>query len=451
MVNREILLDLPMTPFEEYMLLDDRPRWPMTFFFKVTLHGCLDRTSWEQAISRTVVRHPLLNSLLVGDSTRGYRWTELTDQRPPAIHWGGAEADAPLEFLEGRTLDLRRQPGLRVWVQGKCDVHTVWFEFHHSCCDGISAVQFITDCFDELGAARPTSAQAPRPLQRERLRERGKLGLSPFKRVMRLPLDLLAQLGVFEFFAHRPVSLVNVDDQSRIPEFQSEGPNSFMHRFDVVESTRLRQAARLRKVTVNDLLVCSLFAALHNWFRQHAPDELGKIFRVMIPMNLRLPADEQTPAANIVCMINLDRRMTHKTKPERLLKLLSWEIWAAKSMRLGVMFHYILSLARRWGRIDRLLPTDRCLSTCLLSNLGQPFGDSCEARIWQTPQGPLTLKCVELLPPTRPGTPATFGVLTYAGETTIAMHFDAALEASQAEQLLTFLVRHLDQYIALVA
>jgi len=445
MANQRASRDLRLTPFEEYMLLDDRARWPMTFFFKVTLHGCLDHATWERAIAEAVVRHPLLNSLLIGDAATGYFWSEPSPAIPPTVRWDGLQG--PPTFAEGRTLDLRRQPGLRVWVQGQCDLHTVWFEFHHSCCDGVGAVQFITDCLDAYGAASGAPPKPSRPLLRDRLQDRGKFGLSFLWRILRLPLDLLAQLGVFEFFAHRPVSLVTADDQSCIDAQQTVGPSSFMHRFNIDDSARLRQAARAQGVTFNDLLVGSLFAALHDWFSQFAPDAFGKIFRVMIPMNLRLTADEKPPAANIVCMINLDRRMTQQTQPEKLLKLLSWEMWAAKVMRLGVMFHYILGLARRWGRIDRLLPTDRCLSTCLVTNLGQPLGNSAQPRSWTTQQGTLVLEGLEVLPPTRPMTPATFGVLTYAGRTTISMRYDAALEASRAEQLMALLVRRLEQHL----
>jgi hypothetical protein len=120
-------------------------------------------------------------------------------------------------------------------------------------------------------------------------------------------------------------------------------------------------------------------------------------------MNLRLPADEETPAASIVCMINLDRRINPKATVRKLLKLVSLEMAVVKRCRLGLAFHHVLGIARRLRCLPSLLPTDRCLSTCVLSNLGEPLSGE------QAPFGGgmrrslhtlgLTLESLALLPP----------------------------------------------------
>lgn len=200
---------------------------------------------------------------------------------------------------------------------------------------------------------------------------------------------------------------------------------------------------------MNDLLVTALFAALHDWFGEYSPASYGRVCRVMVPMNLRTEADEETPAANLVCMINLDRRMKRRTAPQKLLKFLSIEMGIVKRFRLGLTFHHILGLARRLGSLDRLLPTDRCLSTCVLSNLGEPLPAANAPLQWGagSPHG-VELETIEPLPPLRPYTAAAFGVISYAGQTAISLHSDPSLRADKAERLLRLFVGRLENDFA---
>ncbi|HVU89813.1 MAG TPA: hypothetical protein VHD36_20960 [Pirellulales bacterium] len=435
---------LPLTPFEEYMLADDRARQPMTFWLKAEVQGRLDRDVWRQAVDDMLPRHPLLCRLLEGDETAGYHWTAKIGP-PPAISWGGP--DEPLDFPAGRMIDLRRQRGLRIWVRGDEHRATLWFEFHHACCDGVGAAGFIDDCLNAYAMlVEAAGGSRLRTVDPARLARRGRFGLTWWRRLLRLPQELLALVGVVEFYSHRPLSLVDDSDEEDQAADLSAGPLSLSHQFDAEKLQELRSAARARGATVNDLLVTCLFAALHDWVAEHKPDAAGKIARVMVPMNLRLPADDATPAANIVCMINLDRRMNAKATVPKLLRLVSLEMGIVKRCRLGLAFHHILGLAQRLRRIPRLLPTDRCLATCVLSNLGEPLVDATievDAR-----RGPLRLQSLALLPPLRPHTAAAFGVVTHGTVTTLSMHRDPSLSLQKAEDLLRLFSRQIEGCLA---
>ena len=104
---------LPLTPFEEYMLADDRPRQPMTFWLKAEVRGRLDHGVWRQAIDDMLPRDPLLCRLLEGNEASGYRWSDKNPP-PPGISWACLGRVA--RFSTGRMIDLRCQRGLRIWV-----------------------------------------------------------------------------------------------------------------------------------------------------------------------------------------------------------------------------------------------------------------------------------------------------------------------------------------------
>jgi hypothetical protein len=168
--------------------------------------------------------------------------------------------------------------------------------------------------------------------------------------------------------------------------------------------------------------------------------------RVMVPVNLRTPRDRDLPAANVVALINLDRRPHRWRNPRQMLKVLHWEMSIVKRARLGLTFirliqivHYLL------GRLPQMMPRDKCLATCVLSNLGEPWQDS--ARLGpdgRLSAGNVTVCRLELLPPIRPLTRAAFGVVTYAGELTVTLHYDRrALTPDEGRRLLAMLIGRL--------
>jgi hypothetical protein len=443
-----MVLPLPLTPFEEYMHSDDRPRWPMTFFLRLELRGRFDSAVLTSALNVALRRHPLLASLLAGDGRGGLQWVAGPGV-PPPVSCG--DADCEIDFPEGRQIDLRRRIGLRTWVRtAAAGEWTLWLQFHHSCCDGIGAVQFASDV---LAAYSTAGLQPPffHKLDPERLRRRGSFGLMSLGRLLRLPQEFLGLLGAIEFFSHRPPSLTLPsptlpDASSDVEKKPVAGryPRWINHRFSPEQSARLRQAARDRRVTLNDLLLAGLFLATDAWFAAHRPEARQRFLRIMVPTNLRTAGDEATPAANIVSMVNLDRRPVRYASGRRLLGSLSLEMAIIKRCRLGITMHHIVGLARRFGKISWLIPDNRCLSTCVLSNLGEPAallqwaaGDDSSAGAG------LELVSLDFLPPLRPWTAAAFGVSTHRGRTTITLHHDSSLPPDFARELLDNFVERL--------
>jgi hypothetical protein len=111
------------------------------------------------------------------------------------------------------------------------------------------------------------------------------------------------------------------------------------------------------------------------------------------------------------------------------------ELTAVKRLRLGVIFVLILeTLHKAFGSLHRFLPTDRCQATCVVSNLGM---------VLPNVSGRL-IRRIEFFPPIRPLTAAAFGVVTFAGQMTISLNYDAAaLSAEQGAELLDGVIRRL--------
>jgi hypothetical protein len=458
-----MVLPLPLTPFEDYMLADDRPQWPMTFFLRLDLRGQYVPSVLEAALQAALARHPLLASLLEGDGRGGLKWIADTGIPPRA---SCSEAIDELDFPGGRQIDLRREIGLRLWVRTTApDTWILWLQFHHACCDGLGAVQFVSDMLAAYRQQIAGLAPPVRPaLDPSRLRGRGSFGLTTVQRLLRIPQELLGLLGAIEFFSHRPPSLTSPAAEQVLPaenvvaknaqvaaHVPAESPAAagfpcwIAHRFSQDETQRLRGAARTHGVTLNDLLLANLFSALDDWFAAHRTEARQQFLRVMVPMNLRSPADKQTSAANIVSLVNLDRRPARYASRRRLLKSLSLEMAIIKRCRLGITMHHLARMARRFGKFGWLVRDDRCLSTCVLSNLGEPTA----LAEFATGDGSSNANCLELvsvdfLPPIRPWTAAAFGVLTFRGRLTITMHFDSAMPRGSERELLDKFVRNLE-------
>src|SRR6476619_1207831 len=62
-----------LTPFEEYMLLDDTDEYPMSFHNWCRLVGPLDREALDAALADVQARHPLLRMRVVREKGK-LRW-----------------------------------------------------------------------------------------------------------------------------------------------------------------------------------------------------------------------------------------------------------------------------------------------------------------------------------------------------------------------------------------
>ncbi|HEY2839609.1 MAG TPA: hypothetical protein VGJ26_10690, partial [Pirellulales bacterium] len=335
----------------------------------------------------------------------------------------------------------------RVWVREEARQASALLEFHHVCCDGVAAMQFVEDLLtayaNEYSTESITEKSEPsrpmRPLAPEQLRDRARFGLSLAGHLLRAPLAIFAAVGLSEFFVHRPSPIAVPKDQSNQPaaphDPSKEAPASVSYRFSRAKVEELRGLAHRLGVTVNDLLVRDLLSSIEAWNGRHAADS-EKCVRVSVPVNLRLKSDEQLPATNVVSMVFVDRKPGRYRKPLRLLRSIRRDTWIIKRFRMGLAFNSVLSLLSRFqGALARLLVTDRCMASAVLSNLGPQLDKApLPRRQGRIVIGPATLDDIEFLPPIRPLTRMALGVITYGGELTVSLQYDASCLSNDSAQ-----------------
>ena len=125
---------LKLTPFEEYMLCDDRPDYPMTGFFRLQFSGKLNSRAMDSAIQTATARHPLLRSRVCRDAVHGYIWATDESIPIPIEKWS---ADTQSEFPAAAHIDLSRTVGTRIWLVDHESGSDLVVQVHHACSDAI--------------------------------------------------------------------------------------------------------------------------------------------------------------------------------------------------------------------------------------------------------------------------------------------------------------------------
>jgi NRPS condensation-like uncharacterized protein len=428
-------LPLPLVPFEEYMLVDDRPAYPTSFFVRGRFAGRFDRTALDAALSVAISRHPLLAAVA---QRSGRRWVWQPVAGRPVVEWLDSLPAESLPRLE--PLDVRAAPGIRVVAGERHGRTDIVLQVHHACCDGLGILRFIEDLLISYASAcGATPKSALRRLQPERLRGRGKFGLTASKLPSLLRGQAVGLLGVRQFLMRRPEPLVphvaQADDSPLPPDY----PASQTRQLDRDESAGILPAARQLGVSANDLLLRDVFLALNDWRQRHAPDRCHGWVRLAVPVSLRTMADRRLPAANVVSMVFLDRTGPQMADSQHLLNSIHEEIELIKRLHLGLTFVLSLGVAR-WlpGGLHRMAYAGNCMSSSVLTNFGTvldrcplPYEDG------RLVVGEAVLEGIDALPLLRPLTCASIGLLNYAGRLHVTVHYDPrVLVAADASELI---------------
>lgn len=429
-------LSLPLTAFEQYMLLDGTADHPMDFFFRLRFHGSLelDLDALQEALDAAVRRHPLLAARIDSHRTTGPRFT-ISAGGPIRLQTAPPLSD-PDAFPAFAAIDPARGPLLRFVIVGTVTAATdpnttnrfdMIAQFHHAACDGLGAVAFLND-FLKLLAARLTALDPQLdPLNPLQLRGRGRYGLKLWSFVTSLHRQARGLEGVWKFLKNKPVRLGAVGaavataaESVESPAANTRCPTACSFTLDSQITAALRQAARRNGFSLNELLTAALFSTLRATIPATAFDQHRSVIRLCIPMNARQASDRRTPAANIVSMIFLDRSPQQILDAPALLQSIHDEIQLIKRCGLKMTFIFTLWLARLLpGGIRSLVKNQQTATTALFTNLGSIFGCGKRAALQAMHIGSARLVSIETLPPIRAGTGLGVAVCEY----THALHF----------------------------
>lgn len=443
-----MLFPMGLTAFEEYMLVDGRPAYPMDGFMRLSFSGRFDADGLSSALAVAMQRHPLLAARVRRGRRGRWEWF-LAPDGPPPIRWLSeppGEAYPPVS----QPIDLTAESGVRLLVVEGPGHSDLVLHIHHACCDGLGAYQFATELL--VAYSQAVGAPLTRPWEplrgMENLRKRGSLGITAKRFLQLIPGQLLGLTDVGPFLRRRPVPLLPGKAQPDDSPLPAGYPATVFRQLEESELARLRQSAARQGVTSNDLMLRDLFLTLDQWRQQHAAEQGSDWIRVSVPINLRTLCNLTVPAANVVSMVFLDRRAQEMASSAALLRGLHDEMELIKRRHLGLTFVLSLQFTRALpGGLARARASraDSCSATSVFSNFGTPLANApFPQRDGRLEVAGLVLERAEAMPPWRPYTSAVFVAMVYAGRLSVGLHYDPRVfSATQAETLLGSFVARL--------
>lgn len=442
---------LPLRPFEEYMLLDDRDIYPMSFFIRLRFSGELDEDSVRPAFHRAAARHPLLNSVVTEPKKERFYWVP-SETKPEFLRF---ETDDPDRLPHTPRIDLTREPGLRLYfirrrLSDGAKTTELLFQVHHACCDGLGLMQLIDDFLrhyaSEIGEA-DSGVVLPPPDPRT-LKKRGTHALTPryvLRRLLAAPGRLVGLHAFIRTYIDTPTSLVPMSLDRLRPTLPDSFPSVVCRTLGPKDCAALLDAARRRGVTLNDLLMRDLFSALGMFRNKYFAEKSHRLLRLSVPVNLRPFSTATDHVANIVGMVFVDRHVPRDGDPDALLDGLCREMRRNKFFRNGSTLNWVLRVCKA---VPGLLAVGihrkrRVWASCVFSNLGRILDDSPLPKVdGRLRFGDTLLDAIDCMPPVRAWTAAALGVVTYAGSMFLTLHYDTQfLDRPQAEELQDYLIR----------
>ena len=239
-------------------------------------------------------------------------WPACSPAIPCSRHaWGGS----PTAFPRGSTAmgACRRSIGARranrsatlmarpstwlprrasaAWVRESEGTTRLFLQFHHACCDGWAAVQFIEELLVayHLQIEGSRCGLALRPLRPDRLRDRGRLEVPPhwWARLR----DLWVGARLWSGWAFRQPALLAPGRRAPagveppLLDFQTVALGHEL-------TGALRQAATAAGGSLHDVLLRDLFQSIHQWNQRQGSDDRRPI-RINVPLTIR---DARRPA-----------------------------------------------------------------------------------------------------------------------------------------------------------
>lgn len=424
------IFPLALTPFEHYMLADDRPDYPMTFCIELALTGSLDRAEFTKAAEGAIRRHPLLRAIA---RRRNIGWEWKLSDHPLSINW--TEGEPQLPPLAERFLDIRQVPGIRGWVGRSQNRARAVFQFHHTATDGIGAVRFLGDLLALYGQATASSEQERPELEEmrpEALVHRGRLWHEerPPAGFWRQSVPRLA-----EFIARRPCGLESATRDFSRPTQLPFDP--FVTRIlSRTALNRLKTVANGRGVSPNELYLLAMFRTLGRWNQEGGRRPWIRPYRIGVPTSLRTPVHDGSPAANIVSYVFLTRHAAALENQESLLRYIHRESAILLNSGDSRILPLSLSfLARIPGAMALTTRVPFRFVTAILANVGdvkRQLGGRFPLERGRCRAGNVTLETLLGAAPVRPGSSVGTSLGTYGGRLLVNFNCDP-LQFSDAD------------------
>ncbi|MGJ8638645.1 MAG: WS/DGAT domain-containing protein [Opitutaceae bacterium] len=434
----ENIFPLRLTPWEQLIYYADSLQNPMLILKRLDFSGKLNRIALDLALDHLNDRHPLMNATVKTASFGRKYWVKSTAPAPK-VTWYEREPDQA-SFPAAQHIDLNKETGLRFEGSDSSGRTQLFITAHHSVTDGLGLFLFVKEflCIYHALVCRNTYKLKLQPLSYKQLVVRDRLGGAITKRLAILRKQLIGLQGVRQYFDRKAICLkeTNSDRKAKTAAF----PKYITHTICQSEVADLSNKAKTIGVTVNDLLIHSLFLALADWLRLHRQRNDEDWIRMMIPINLRTYRDRYLPMTNKVSSIFLDRRPIEYEGSDALLKSIQEEMHLIKSNQLGYTLPLSLKLISLWpGALKAKATPSSCPISILLTNIGAPYQNvPLPKQNGRLVVGDSILEKIKLIAPTHQHAPVAVTAMKYANELNLGITYDSRqIDTPHAEQLLT--------------
>ena len=420
----------PLTPFDELMVLDERPGYPMCFFIEADGEGPVDHPRLVAAVARAADRHPRVRSRI---ASRNGRLVWLPPDRLPQVEWfpcqsgDTAAASTPLPW---RPIDLRQEAGVRLVAREVApQAWRVTLMVHHAVCDGLAAIEFMGDIWSCYHGASPAPF-------RQSVGQRAQPATTPQATT---PQSLAREALSFARFFPQPIGPGPAADQHQ-PSGLSPPFTSFALSRDLTASLRARAAAA--GCTVNDVVVAAVMRGIVAWNAEAGRPARG--LRITMPCSLK-PPGQRAPAVNDMSYAFLDRTAQQCQNAAGLVRSIgAASRWIQEQRAAEGFLHTLAAMARVPRLLWMLTRLPICLSTAVVSSVGNvgarmranvPKVDGCDL------PGNLRITALRGVPPLRPRTRLSVGLTHYSGQLHLTFLCDSAALGPLASQRVVGLVQ----------
>lgn len=478
---------LPMTVFEEYMLLDGTPVYPMECHTRLRFSGGFDHDLLERALAEKLAENPFLYARARETKPSRYVW-EIPEFGPNLedrvshsepdfsrvmglrVYWltGPCRGDYPKEARE--LLDIFSEGMTRFYItEEKASDGTVLrtdlvIKCHHSASDGKGMNHFIetflTEYALQLGIAIPEEP-AISPPRLESLINRHQYGRTFWERVKivftcisHLPRSLkLISRGV-QSIANDPGNNEEITAKMERP---AEGfPKILFRCLEPTTTKSILARCREKQVTFNDVMLQAVWVGTKSWRKKYpevAYSGEKPWIRIAVPTNLRHPRQTEMPACNVVSMLFCDRKERDIDMSARFQAGIIREMKHVKKYSLGFLLIQSMKDARFvCGNLRGAVKMCSCWSSMVLTNIGPVFSPKTFAfprtETGKLQIGELILDGIEGSSPIRSQTNLSICCMTYAGAMNLTMIYDhRILNQEQAESYFTEVLNSLDEIL----
>ena len=456
-----MMFPLPLSDFEYYMLVDDRPSHPMVFVMAAQLSGVFQQPALQEALDELVQCHPFLSCCVTEIPGRGWCWTPLATLATAAtsvrrLDWIDGDEASVAEFVpQVRSIDLTSEAGLQIVVRASPTQARLILYIHHVCCDGIGGLQILGELLARYGQ-KTAAPDAKRPVfeatRKELLLERenydaGDATAERQKKSLRKTVGKISRL-----LLRKPVTLAPSAFSAPLPFAAESGsaPAILEAVISKASHRKLRAVAAAHDVSINDLFIGQFLLHIRRWNSRTQPDNGKNWIRLSIPVSMRTRVHEHMPVANVVSYAFVTRRQHECDDMDALLKSIHRQTGDVVFNREGIVCLKIFKVLRKFPRgMKMFLGLKSCLSTAVLANIGdirRRFTGRFPLDNGKWIAGNVLVERLTGVAPVRPNTRAAVSVGEYAGELSISLRTDAAMiDVADSQRFLQEFVEALER------